>query len=135
MPLFTTTDVISALNSAKSSTTGTNLVEVFTEFPSDVNKISEGIYVARVYQAERLKASNGITPGGHVYWIKDRVEMYLVSQQVNKFLDNLLAIFPTALDNDLFGGYFLREHTIEQQYVNNSERYKIIFDLTRLQTI
>ena len=55
MPLFTATNVITALNSVKAVSTGTKLVEVFTEFPSDVNKISEGIYVARVYQADRIK--------------------------------------------------------------------------------
>jgi len=135
MPLFTTTDVIGAINTAKSATTGTNLVETFTEFPSDQNKISEGIYVARVYQADRIIHTNGILPSGHIYWIKDRVEMYVVTQQVNTFVNNLLSIFPTLIDADLFSGYFQREHTIEQQYVNNSERYKIIFDLTRLQII
>jgi hypothetical protein len=135
MPLFTATDVISALNSAKTATTGTNLVETFTEFPSDVNKISEGIYVARVYQADRVKSTNGILPGGHIYLIKDRVEMYLVSQQVNPFVDTLLALIVSLLDNGTFQNYHLREHTIEQQYVMNSERYKIVFDLTRLQLI
>jgi hypothetical protein len=135
MPLFTASDVITAINSAKVSTTGTNLVETFTEFPSDQNKISEGVYVARVYQADRVKSTNGILPGGHVYWIKDRVEMYLVTQQVNPFVTNLLGIFQTLIDDALFQDYFLREHTIEQQYVNNSERYKVVFDLTRLQTI
>ena len=135
MPLFTATDVISLINTTKQATTGTYLVEVFTEFPSNENKISEGIYVARVYQEERIIHNNGILPGGHIYYIKDRVEMYLVTQQVNTFVNNLLGIFPTILDSSLFSGYFIREHTIEQQYVNNSERYKIVFDLTRLQTI
>ena len=135
MPLFTATDVIGAINSAKSVTTGTYLVETFTEFPADVGKISEGIYVARIYQADRVKSTNGILPGGHVYWIKDRVEMYLVSQQVNPFVTNLLGLFTTLIDDALFEDYFLREHTIEQQYMMNSERYKIIFDLTRLQII
>jgi hypothetical protein len=135
MPLFTASDVITAINSAKVSTTGTNLVETFTEFPSDQNRISEGVYVARVYQADRTKSTNGILQGGHVYWIKDRVEMYLVTQQVNPFVTNLLGIFQTLIDDALFQDYFLREHTIEQQYVNNSERYKVVFDLTRLQVI
>ena len=135
MPLFTAPDVITQFNLVKQAIPGTQLVEVFTEFPSDVNKISEGIYVARVYQAERIKASNGILPGGHIYWIKDRVEMYLVTQQVNPNVVDLLALFPSMIDNDLFQGYFLREHTIEQQYHSNSERYKIVFDLTRLQVI
>jgi hypothetical protein len=135
MPLFTATDVISAINSAKVSTTGTNLVEVFTEFPSNVNKISEGIYVARVYQADRIIHSNGILAGGHIYWIKDRVEMYVVSQQVNPFVDTILNLLTGLIDSGLFQAYFQREHTIEQQYVNNSERYKVVFDLTRLQTI
>jgi len=135
MPLFTTSDVISAINSAKTISTGTSLVETFTEFPSNQSKISEGIYVARIYQADRVKNQNGILPGAHTYNIKDRVEMYLITQQVNPQVSDLLGIFTTLIDNDLFSGYFLREHTIQQQYVNNSERYRVIFDLTRLQTI
>jgi len=135
MPLFTATDVISVLNSAKSVTTGTSLVEVFTEFPSDENKVSEGIYVARVYEAERNIHTQGINTGGKIYYVKDRVEMYVVSQQVNPFVTNLLGLFYTTLDNSLFSGYFQRELNIEQQYVKNSERYKIIFDLTQLQVI
>ena len=135
MPLFTQAQVVSAIYSVSTGTTGLSTLEVFTEFPADVNKISEGIYVARVYQADRLIAQNGLTAGGHTYYIKDRIEMYVITQQVNPFVDGLLALFPPLLDNDLFQGYHLREHTIEQQYVKNSERYKIVFDLTRLQLI
>ena len=135
MPLFTASDVITAINSAKAATTGTSLVETFTEFPSDQNKISEGIYVARVYQADRIIHTQGLNSGAHTYYIKDRVEMYLVSQQVNPFVTNLLGIFQTLIDDGIFSGYFQREHTIEQQYVMNSERYKVVFDLTRLQLI
>jgi hypothetical protein len=84
-----------------------------------------------------MKNGNGITPGGHVYNILDKIEMYIVSQQDNPFIGNQLAIFPQFLDDPLFvnAGYFLREHTIQQQYVKNSQRYRIIFDLTRLQVI
>lgn len=135
MPLFTTADVQAALVTLKNATTGTNLVEVFTEFPADQNIISEGIYVARTYQADRVKSNNGIGPGGHVYFIKDRVEMYVITQQINKFADTILGLFPMLIDNSLFAGYHLREHSINQIYVNNSERYQIIFDLTRLQLI
>jgi len=135
MPLYTTTQVQSALASVKNQTTGTSLLEVFTEFPSTLNKVSEGFYVARVYQADRVKNENGITPGSHIYNIKDVIEMYLVAQQVNPSVDSALGVFTAFLDNSLFSGYFLREQTIEQQYVNNSERYKVVFELTRLAII
>ena len=135
MPLFTQDQVISAVRSVNTATQGGEYLEVFTSYVANTKLISEGIYVARVYQADRLIHSNGITPGGHVYWIKDVIEMYLMSSQDNPYMDNLLAIFPTLLDNSLFQGYFQREHTIEQVYADNSERYKITFNLTRLQTI
>jgi hypothetical protein len=135
MPLFTTPQVQSGLKALTTGTTGVSSVEVFTEFPADQNKISEGFYVARVYQADRVKSTNGITPGGHVYLITDRIEMYLITQQVNPYVETMLGLFPTFLDDGLFGAYHLREHTIDQQYVNNSERYKIVFDLTRTQVI
>jgi len=137
MPLFTQQDVQSKLSTYLLATTGTNYIEVFFNFPSNENVISEGVYVAEVYQADRMKNSNGITTGGHVYTIKDRIEMYIVTQQDNAFVENLLGIFPQFIDDTLFSsqGYYLREHTIQQQYVNNSQRYRITFDLSRLQVI
>jgi hypothetical protein len=112
-------------------------LEVFTNFPSDQNKVSEGIYVATVYQLDRLKNSPGVTTGGWVYSVKDRIEMYLISEQDNPYIVNTLALFDYIIDQPVFtsNGYFLREMTKEQQYVKNSERYRIIFDLTRLQII
>jgi hypothetical protein len=135
MPTFTTNDLTTALTAVVVATTGTNLVEVFTTYPANFQTVSEGFYVSRVYQADRVIHSNGITPGGHVYLIKDRVEMYLITSQDNPFVDNQLGIFVTLLDNALFTAYHLREHTIEQIYAANSERYKVTFDLTRLQVI
>jgi len=137
MPLFTQQQVQNTLTNYLATTTGTQYVEVFYNFPASENVISEGIYVAEVYQADRQKNSNGILPGGHVYTIKDRIEMYIVTQQDNPYVENMLAIFPVFIDDALFSqsGYFLREHTIQQQYVKNSQRYRITFDLSRLQVI
>lgn len=135
MPNFTAQQVINAINTEKALSEGTKLVETFTEFPSDQNKISEGIYVARIYEADRTKISNGILPNGHIYLVTDRVEMYLVTQQVNPFVNNLLALLVALVDNPLFVDYHLREHTVDQVYVNNSERYKVILDLTKTQVI
>ena len=135
MPLFTQHDVAQGILTVSTTTQGGEYLEVFEGYFANPNTISEGIYVTRVYQAERIIHNNGITPGGHIYWIKDRVEMLLMTSQDNPYVDGLLGIFPTFLDNSLFAGYFQREHTIEQVYANNSERYKIVFDLTRLQLI
>jgi len=137
MPLFTLAEVQSTLTNYVLANEQTNLIEVFHNFPSNENVVTEGIYIAQVYQADRMKNSNGITPGGHVYNIVDRIEMYIVSQQDNPFIEAELALFPQFIDDPLFvnQGYYLREHTIQQQYVKNSQRYRIIFDLTRLQVI
>jgi len=135
MPLFTKEDVQQSIGAISTATNGGQYLEIFTSYLANPALISEGIYVARVYQADRIIHSNGITPGGHIYWIKDKVEMVLMTSQDNDYTDDLLAIFPTVLDSSLFAGYFQKEHTIEQVYANNSERYKITFDLTRLQII
>jgi hypothetical protein len=137
MPLFTLAQVQNTLTNYVANTTGTQYIEVFYNFPSDEGIVSEGVYVAEVYQADRTKNGNGILPGGHIYNIVDRIEMYVISQQDNPYMENLLAIFPQFIDDPLFSGtgYFLREHKIQQQYVKNSQRYRIIFDLTRLQVI
>lgn len=135
MPLVTNTQVQQALKALSTSTSGGSNLEVFTEFPSDENIASEGFYVARVFQAERNKLSAGTSPGGWIYMIKDRVEMYMITQQVDPYVDNLLGLFPTLLDLPLFNGYHIREHSIEQLYIKNSERYRIVFNLSRLQVI
>jgi hypothetical protein len=135
MPLVTNQQIRTALTSLTTSTQGGSHLEVFFEFPSDEGKISEGFYVARVYEADRKRASMGLNPNSHIYTVEDRIEMYMITQQVNPFVDGLLAIFPALLDNSIFNGYHIREHSIEQLYVNNSERYRIVFDLTRIQVI
>lgn len=137
MPAFTLAQVQSTLTNYVQATTGTEYIEVFYNFPSNEGIISEGIYVAQVYQADRMKNSNGLLPGSHVYTLVDRIEMYIVSQQDNPFMENQLAIFTRFIDDPLFrdNGYYLREHTIQQQYVKNSQRYRIIYDLSRLQII
>jgi len=135
MPTFTLAQVQNTLSNYLAVTTGTEYLEVFLEFPSNENKISEGVYAARAYQGDRMKNANGITTGGHVYTIKDRLEMYVITQQVNPYVEGLLNIFAVFLDDPIFSDYFLREQTVEQQYVKNSERYRIIFDLSRLQVI
>ena len=135
MPLFTMEQARAGIRAISTGTNGGAYLEVFANYPSNSNLISEGIYVARVYQADRVKNGNGVTPGGHVYNITDKIEMYLMTSQDNPFTSDLLGIFPTYLDDGLFSGYYLREHTIEQIYANNNEHYKIVFDLTRLQII
>jgi len=135
MPLFTMEQARAGVRAVSTTTTGGANLEVFTSYPSNTTLISEGIYVARVYQADRVKNGNGVTPGGHVYNVMDRIEMFLMTSQDNPFTSDLLAIFPAFLDDALFAGYYLREHTIEQVYANNNEHYKIVFDLTRLQII
>jgi hypothetical protein len=135
MPLFTLAQVQNTLTNYLAVTTGTQNIQVFTEFPSNENVISEGVYAARAFQADRNINSNGILPGGHVYTIRDRLEMYVITQQVNPYVENELGIFTQFIDDPLFIGYYAREHSIDQQYVNNSERYRVIFDLRRLQVI
>lgn len=135
MPLFTLDQAKAGIRAISTGTTGGAHLEVFNQFLSITTLASEGIYVARVYQADRINHSGGITPGGRVYQIKDKIEMYLMTSQDNPYVDNLLGIFATFIDDSLFSGYFQREHTIEQIYGNNNEQYKIIFDLTRLQLI
>jgi hypothetical protein len=105
-------------------------VEVFTDFPSDEAVISEGIYVARFYQEARRKSFNTMM-GSNLYDVVDRLEMYLVSGQSNSNVDDYLNTLSGFIDDVLFEGYSPREYTVEQVYANSSERYRIIFNLTR----
>jgi len=135
MPLVTPQQIQSALRSITTATSGGSNLEVFTEFPADQDVVTEGFYVARVYQADRHKQSAGSSLGGWIYLVKDRIEFYMITQQVDPYVDGLLNSFATLIDNSIFQGYHIREFTIEQLYIKNSERYRIIFDLSRLQVI
>lgn len=130
---YTSKDVQQALKTIAEGLQATAMMEVFGEYPSDHNVISEGYYVSRVFQAARKKNINGINPGGKVYNATDRIEFLLITNQVNDYVDAQLEVFLTLLDHPLFDEYNLREYTVEQQYVNNSERYKVTFDLSKLQ--
>jgi hypothetical protein len=107
-------------------------VEVFTEFPSDESTISEGVYVARFYQEQRTKSVLTML-GSNMYDVVDRLEMYLITGQNNPYVDDYLDAISGFIDNTIFEGYSPREYSVEQVYENSSERYRIIFSLTRQQ--
>lgn len=107
-------------------------VELFVEFPSDETTISEGVYVARFYQEQRVKSVLTFI-GGNMYDVVDRLEMYLITGQSNPYVDDYLDAISGFIDNAIFEGYSPREYTVEQVYENSSERYRIIFSLTRQQ--
>lgn len=105
-------------------------VELFVEFPSDETNISEGVYVARFYEEQRTKSVLTML-GGNMYDVVDRLELYLISGQSNPYVDDYLNAISGFIDNTIFSGYSPREYLVEQVYENSSERYRIIFSLTR----
>lgn len=109
-------------------------VEVFVEFPDDNAPLTEGVYVARFYQESRTQSTLTFA-GQNLYNIVDRLEMYLVSGQSNSYVDDYLGVISGFIDDEIFLGYSPREYTVDQVYENSSERYRIIFSLTRQQTI
>ena len=133
MPLVTT-DVVQSTLETNLLNAGLDL-EVFIEFPADESQTSEGLYVARLYQEHRQKNSVTLATGGSVYDVIDRLELYLIQGQLNTHMDEFLNIVADFIDNPIYVGYFKREYTVEQLYRKNSECYRIIFSLTRLQVI
>jgi hypothetical protein len=135
MPLTQTSNIATAL-AQDLLTAGVDL-EVFTEFPTDEQATSEGIYVARFYQEDRRASNQGVTlaTSGSVYDVVDRLEMYLIQPQLNYNTDTFLNTVSSFIDNQLFVGYYKREYTVEQLYRKNNESYRIIFSLSRLQIL
>lgn len=131
MPLVTTEQVASKIGDylAKNRLD----TEVFTDFPSDENVVSEGLYVARLYQSDRVVVEGTIAGPKSLYKITDTIEMYLVYGQQNSTVDKYLNLFAEIIDDEMFKVYSPREYAVEQVFENNSERYRIIFSLTRHQ--
>jgi hypothetical protein len=133
MPLVQT-DVIASTLAANLYDKGLDL-EVFTEFPTDEESTSEGLYVARFYQEDRKALSITLGTTGSTYNITDRLEMYLIEGQLNYNVDSFLNAISDFVDDAIFVNYFKREYTVEQLYRKNNESYRIIFSLTRLQIL
>lgn len=131
MPLVTTEQVTNSLNNLLSKK-GVN-TEVFTEFPSDEETVSEGIYVARLYQSDREALVVSMSNRGCTYKITDTIEMYLIHAQQDPYVDDFLSVFASLIDDSIFKLYSPREYKVDQVFQSNSERYRIIFSLTRQQ--
>ena len=131
MPLVTTDQVMNALNNQLSKK-GVE-TEVYSEFPSDEDTVSEGIYVARLYQSDREVLFTSMANTGSSYKLTDTIEMYLIHAQQDPYVDAFLDVFAKLIDDPIFKLYSPREYKVEQVFQNNSERYRIIFSLTRHQ--
>lgn len=131
MPLVTTEQIIDALNAllVKARLDA----EVFSDFPSDEDQTSEGIYVARLYQSDREALVLSMNNRGSAYKIVDTVEMYLIHAQQDPYVDSTLNVFASLIDDTIFKLYSPREYKVEQVFQSSSERYRIIFSLTRHQ--
>jgi len=133
MPLVSTDVIAETLQTYLDEASLT--LEVFTEFPSDESTASEGVYVARFYNEARSKSIATLQVSGTTYEVVDRCEIYLIQGQSNPYTDDYLNLLGDFIDDPIFAGYNWREFTEEQLYRDNSESYRIIFNLTRFKII
>lgn len=128
LPLFTSDDITAWLKAKQLG------MEVFDEFPQDMKKVRNGIYVNDPATTDRSPYSLAVNLGGNIYVASDAMRIILVTFQGDNKRDAAsLAIQQLVEDNVLFDGYHERDFTQEQEYVNRAEYRTFDFTLKRLE--
>jgi hypothetical protein len=127
-PLFTSKRVCEILRQQKLG------VEIFDEFPQDMEKARHGIYVDSPATQDRTPYALAIHTGSNIYNCVDGMRIIFVSFQGDKNLENAAsAISDLVIDNILMDGYHERDYTMSQQYVNRAEYRVYDFSLKRIE--
>ena len=127
-PLFTSKQVCEILKHKKLG------VEVFDEFPQDMEKARHGIYVDSPATSDRTPYALAINIGNNIYTCVDKMTIIFVSFQGDKNLDKATsAITELVIDNELMDGYHERDYTMSSSFMNRAEYRVYDFSLKRIE--
>lgn len=128
LPLVTQAQICALLKSKKLG------VEVFSEFPQDMEKARHGIYVDEPATSERSPYALAINIGNNIYTCVDSVRIIFVTFQGDKNTSiGTEAITSLVTDDVLMDGYHERNYTMSQEYVNRAEYRVYDFQLKRIE--
>ena len=127
-PLKTAEEILSWISSKISD------VEVSLEFPTDITRVHNGIYVGGPVTASRTPNKLGIQTGANIYDCSDTFQVVIVSFQGDHLLEsNSLQICEIIQDPDFFDGYYERDWVIKEQQENRAVYRTIDFTLRRIE--
>jgi hypothetical protein len=128
LPLFNTESVIKVLKSTIKN------VEVFNEFPQEMENVRNGVYVSDVIVSSRTPYQLGIQTGAHIYTSIDTFSIIYVTYQGDEYKElTSLSIQQLVEDNVLMNGYHQRDFNVEESYLNRAEYKMYNFSLSRIE--
>lgn len=115
-------------------------IEVFLEYPSEIEVVRYGIYVSDVHTVERTPYQLGLQSGASIYHVKDQIKIVYISFQddphnieVNGYISSLPTYINPSTNLPLFDGYHERTFTQDVNYGTQAERHSWVYDLHRLE--
>lgn len=127
LPLITSEIVASVLKAQKLG------VEVFTEFPSDMENVRHGIYIDDPATADRGPYKLGVQRCGDIYIATDGMRIIVVTFQGDVRRDRAVEAVEDLCNDPIMDGYHERSYTQDQEYLNRAEYRTYDFTLKRLE--
>lgn len=127
-PLITSEEITLYLKAMKLG------VEVFDEFPSDMQNVRHGVYINDPATINRSPYQLGVQYGANRYIAEDGMRIIQVTFQGDKLRDRVSrAIQDIVFNNVLLNGYHERDYTMGQVYLNRAEYRTYDFVFKRLE--
>jgi hypothetical protein len=115
-------------------------IPIYSDFPSDSEKVRYGVYVSDVHTVSRNPHQLGIQYCGAIYHAIDEFNVTYISYQddpYNVAINAIIANLVTAIKDDgeqLMSGYFERNFDQVRTYgPTQAEKHTWTFSLTRLE--
>lgn len=115
-------------------------IPIFTEYPSETEKVSYGLYISDVHISERNTYQLAVQFCGAIYLAIDEIQIAYISYQDDPYgtaVSNIIANLVTAVKDDgsqLFDGYFERLYSQDEAFgPTQAERKSWTFRLTRME--
>lgn len=133
LPLVTGDAIAEALRIVLRGYKSCTGVEVFVEFPSDMEKARHGIYISDVATIERVPYQLAVRYGGNIYTVSDSFTIIYITFQGDGLKDTVTqAIQSLVYDNVLFDGYHERDYTVDDEFKNRAEYKTFDFVIKRI---
>jgi hypothetical protein len=115
-------------------------IEIFAEYPSEIEVVRYGLYVSDVHITDRSPYQLAVNLGGNIYHVRDQLKIVYISfqddpynQEVNDIVSSLVSYADPSTGIQIFDGYHERTFTQDVNYGTQAERHSWVFDLHRLE--
>lgn len=126
-PLISSESVAAVLKAQKLG------VEVFTEFPSDMENVRYGVYIDDPATQDRSPYQLGVRRCGDIYIASDGMRIIVVTYQGDNKRDRIVEAIEDLCNDPIMDGYHERDYVQDEQYMNRAEYRTYDFTLKRLE--